>query len=163
MNCPARCGSIGGRVVRFAQAIGMKVVVCDPYLDANQLPDGATKLELDELLTTSDVVSLHCPLDASTRGLLDTRRLGLMRKGAIVVNTARAGMFDELAMRERLHAGDLALGLDCFVDEPINAESPWASTPNAVLTPHVGGTTNGGLRGMAVGAAKNMLSVLQPK
>jgi D-3-phosphoglycerate dehydrogenase len=157
------CGSIGGRVVRFAQAIGMKVVVCDPYLDANQLPAGTTPLALDELLATSDVVSLHCPLDGSTRGLLDARRLGLLRKGAIVVNTARAGMFDEHAMREHLHAGELVLGLDCFVDEPITAESPWASTPNAVLTPHVGGTTDGGLRGMAVGAAKNILSVLQPE
>lgn len=157
------CGSIGGRVVRFAQAIGMKVAICDPFLEANQLPVGTTRLDLEELLAASDVVSLHCPLDASTRGLLDARRLGLLRKGAIVINTARAGMFDEAAMLHRLHAGELFLGLDCFVDEPINAESPWTSTPNAVLTPHVGGTTNGGLRGMAVGAAKNILSVLQPE
>ena len=157
------CGSIGGRVVRFAQAIGMNVVVCDPYLETSQLPAGTSKLNLDELLAISDVVSLHCPLDESTKGLLDARRLSLLRKGAIVVNTARAGMFDEPAMRERLHAGELILGLDCFVDEPIDAESPWASAPNAVLTPHVGGTTNGGLRGMAVGAAENILSVLQPE
>ncbi|MET1114079.1 MAG: NAD(P)-dependent oxidoreductase [Comamonas sp.] len=68
------CGSIGGRVVRFAQAIGMRVVVCDPFLSADQLPEGTTKMELDELLTTSNVVSLHCPLDDSTRGLLDARR-----------------------------------------------------------------------------------------
>ena len=155
------CGSIGGRVVRFAQAIGMRVLVCDPYLEAHQLPEGTTKVELEDLLASSDVVSLHCPLDDSTRNLLDTRRLALLRKGAIVVNTARAGMIDEAAMREKLHANELCLGLDCFVDEPINAESPWADTPNAILTPHIGGTTNGGLRGMAVGAAKNILSVLQ--
>lgn len=157
------CGSIGSRVVRFAQAIGMTVAVCDPLLHADQLPAGTTKMELEELLAASDVVSLHCPLDGSTRGLLDARRLGLLRKGAIVINTARAGIFDEAAMRERLHAGALLLGLDCFVDEPIDAASPWASTPNAVLTPHVGGTTNGGLRGMAMGAAKNILSVLRPE
>lgn len=155
------CGSIGARVVRFAQVIGMRVIVCDPYLESSQLPEGATKVELDELLTSSDVVSLHCPLDDSTKNLLDARRLGLLRKGAIVVNTARAGMIDEAAMREKLRAGELYLGLDCFVDEPINTESPWTDTPNAVLTPHIGGTTNGGLRGMAVGAAKNILSVLQ--
>ncbi|WP_144640065.1 hydroxyacid dehydrogenase [Bordetella genomosp. 13] len=155
------CGSIGGRVVRFAQAIGMRVLVNDPYLEAHRLPDGATKVELEELLASSDVVSLHCPLDHSTRNLLDARRLGLLRKGAIVINTARAGMIDEDAMREKLHAGDLHLGLDCFVNEPITAESPWTDTPNAILTPHIGGTTNGGLRGMAVGAAKNILSVLQ--
>jgi D-3-phosphoglycerate dehydrogenase len=157
------CGSIGGRVVRFAQAIGMKVVVCDPYLEGSELPAGTDKLDLDGMLAVSDVVSLHCPLDASTRGLLDARRLGLLRRGAIVVNTARAGMFDEHAMRERLIAGELVLGLDCFMDEPIDARSPWASTPNAVLTPHIGGSTDGGLRGMAVGAAMNILSVLRPE
>lgn len=154
------CGSIGSRVVRFAQAIGMNVVVCDPYLQSTQLPVGAVKLELDELLAQSDVVSLHCPLDASTRGMLDASRLGLMRKGAILVNTARAGLFDEQAMQERLKSGDLHLGLDCFVDEPLSANSGWLGTPNTVLTPHIGGTTNGGLRGMAVGAAQNILSVL---
>jgi len=84
-----------------------------------------------------------------------------LRKGAIVVNTARAGIFNEAAMREKLHADELFLGLDCFVDEPINPESPWTDTPNAILTPHIGGTTNGGLRGMAVGAARNILSVLE--
>lgn len=155
------CGSIGGRVVRFAQAIGMRVLVCDPYLEADQLPEGVARVELDDLLKSSDVVSLHCPLDASTHNLLDTRRLDLLRKGAIVINTARAGMLDEAAMREKLVAGELFLGLDCFVDEPINAESPWTDTPNAILTPHIGGTTNGGLRGMAVGAAQNILSVLE--
>ena len=155
------CGSIGGRVVRFAQAIGMKVIVCDPYLDAAALPAGTSKVELDDLLTTSDVVSLHCPLDASTRGMLDERRIGLMRKGAILVNTARAGMFDEEAMQKALRAGHLHLGLDCFVEEPLPMQSAWLDTPHAVLTPHIGGTTNGGLRGMAVGAAQNILSVLR--
>jgi D-3-phosphoglycerate dehydrogenase / 2-oxoglutarate reductase len=156
------CGSIGARVVRFAQAIGMRVLVNDPYLQADQLPAGTTKVELDALLQASDVVTLHCPLDDSTRNLLDTARLELLRKGAIVINTARAGIIDEDAVRAKLHAGDLLLGLDCFVDEPVNEGSPWVDTPNAILTPHIGGTTNGGLRGMAVGAAKNILSVLSP-
>lgn len=155
------CGSIGARVMRFAQAIGMRVIVCDPYLQVHQLPTGVDKVELDELLTSSDVVSLHCPLDESTRNMLDASRLDLLRKGAIVVNTARAGILDEVAMRKKLHADELYLGLDCFVDEPINMESPWTGTPNAILTPHIGGTTNGGLRGMAVGAARSILSVLE--
>ncbi|QHI99669.1 3-phosphoglycerate dehydrogenase [Xylophilus rhododendri] len=155
------CGSIGARVVRFAQAIGMRVIVCDPYLAQDQLPPGTTKVELDELLTQCDAVSLHCPLDDSTRGMLDARRLALLKKGAIVINTARAGLFDEAAMQARLHANELQLGLDCFVDEPMTAASPWVDTPNAVLTPHVGGTTNGGLRGMAVGAAQNIVRHLK--
>jgi D-3-phosphoglycerate dehydrogenase len=151
------CGSIGGRVLRFAQAIGMRVLVCDPYLETSSLPEGAEPVQLDDLLARCDVVSLHCPLDDSTRGLLDARRLALLRKGAIVINTARAGLFDEAAMQQRLRAGELQLGLDCFVTEPLPANSPWLDTPNAVLTPHIGGTTNGGLRGMAVGAAENIL------
>jgi D-3-phosphoglycerate dehydrogenase len=155
------CGSIGGRVVRIAQVIGMKVVITDPYLENAQLPPGTTKLELDELLKRSDVVSLHCPLDASTRGILDADRLSSMRNGAILVNTARAGLFDEQAMQACLQSGRLHLGLDCFVEEPLASDSEWLNTPNTVLTPHIGGTTDGGLRGMAVGAAKNILSVLE--
>jgi D-3-phosphoglycerate dehydrogenase len=155
------CGSIGSRVVRFAQAIGMNVIVCDPYVAEEALSEGVTKVELEDLLVSSDVVTLHCPLDDSTRNLLDARRLGLLRSGAIVINTARAGLFDEASMRERVLAGELYLGVDCFEQEPIDLHSPWVHVPNATLTPHIGGTTNGGLRGMAVGAAKNILSVLQ--
>lgn len=140
----------------------MRVLVCDLYLETDQLPIGTTQVELEALLGQSDVVSLHCPLDASTQGMLDGRRLGLMRKGAILVNTARAGILDEQAVQVRLRAGELHLGLDCFAEEPLAVDSPWRDTPNAVLTPHVGGTTNGGLQRMAVGAARNILSVLQP-
>jgi D-3-phosphoglycerate dehydrogenase len=154
------CGSIGARVVRFGQAIGMRVLVSDPFLSVAALPEGATAMELDELLAVCDVVSLHCPLDDSTRGLLDARRLGLLRQGAIVINTARAGLFDEAEMHRLLRADRLQLGLDCFETEPLPADSPWLDMPNALLTPHVGGTTNGGLRGMAVGAANNILEAL---
>ena len=155
------CGSIGGRVMRFAQAIGMTVLVCDPNLQAAHLPEGVSLLSLDDMLPLCDVVSLHCPLDDSTRGLLDARRLLLLKRNAIVINTARAGLFDEPAMQARLRADELQLGLDCFVVEPLGEDSAWLDTPNAVLTPHVGGTTNGGLRGMAFGAATNILKHLQ--
>jgi len=155
------CGAIGGRVLRFAQAIGMRVVVCDPYLDASALPADVELLPLEPLLERCDIVSLHCPLDDSTRGLLTADRLALLRRGAIVINTARAGLFDEAAMQARLGTGELQLGLDCFVTEPLPENSPWLQLDNAVLTPHIGGTTDGGLRGMAVGAARNILKVLQ--
>ncbi|MCZ2495857.1 3-phosphoglycerate dehydrogenase [Xylophilus sp. Kf1] len=154
------CGAIGGRVLRFAQAIGMRVLVCDPYLDPAALPEGVEGLALDDLLRRADVVSLHCPLDDSTRGLLTADRLALLRQGAIVVNTARAGLFDETAMQARLREGTLRLGLDCFVAEPLPPDSPWLTLEHVVLTPHIGGTTDGGLRGMAVGAAQNILKVL---
>jgi D-3-phosphoglycerate dehydrogenase len=155
------CGSIGGRVVKFAQSLGMSIAVCDPYLSPTQLPAGTTSMDLETLLATSNVISLHCPLDDSTRNLLDARRLGLVQKGSILINTARAGLFDEMAMQKRLQSGELFLGLDCFVDEPLSIDSPWVNMPNSILTPHIGGTTDGGLRGMAVGAARNILSVLR--
>lgn len=151
------CGSIGGRVARFALAIGMKVLVNDPYLVQADLPEGAQLVSLEDVLARGDVVSLHCPLDDSTRNLLDADRIARLRPGTIVINCARAGMLDEAAMQARLKAGELRLGLDCFVEEPLSPDAAWLTTPNTVLTPHVGGTTNGGLRGMAVGAAQNIL------
>jgi D-3-phosphoglycerate dehydrogenase / 2-oxoglutarate reductase len=157
------CGSIGGRVARFGLAMGMTVLVCAPYLSAGELPAGVAKVELDDLLRRSDIVSLHCPLNDETRGMLDAGKLGLLKRGAIVINTARAGLFDERAMQSKLHDGALSLGLDCFVDEPLPADSGWLSTPNCVLTPHVGGTTDGGMRGMGVGAANNIIKHLEAR
>lgn len=107
------------------------------------------------------MLSLHCPLDDATRGLLDVRRLGLLRKNAIVINTARAGLIDEAAIQAKLKASELQLGMDCFAVEPMAEDSPWLESPNAVLTPHIGGTTDGGLRGMAVGAAENIVRHLE--
>jgi D-3-phosphoglycerate dehydrogenase / 2-oxoglutarate reductase len=157
------CGSIGGRVARFGLAMGMTVLVCDPYLSAGELPAGVAKVELGDLLRRSDIVSLHCPLNDETRGMLDAGKLDLLKRGAIVINTARAGLFDERAMQSKLHEGALSLGLDCFVEEPLPADSGWLSTPNCVLTPHVGGTTDGGMRGMGVGAANNIIKHLEAK
>jgi len=154
------CGSIGSRVVRIAQAIGMNVIVCDPYLSSEDLPQGTTRVSLDELLAQAHVVSLHCPLDDSTRNMLDASKLAQLRPDAIVVNTARAGLFDEAAMQSLLQKGQARLGLDCFVHEPLATDSPWLTTPNTVLTPHIGGTTDGGMRGMGVGAAQHILDHL---
>jgi D-3-phosphoglycerate dehydrogenase len=155
------CGSIGSRVVNFAKAIGMTVLVCDPYLAVESFPAAVTRVDLEDLLTRSDVVSLHCPLNDETRNMLDADRLELIKGGAIVINTARAGLFDETAMQAKLRQGTISLGLDCFVDEPLGADSSWLTTPNAVLTPHVGGTTDGGMKGMGVGAARNILKHLE--
>jgi D-3-phosphoglycerate dehydrogenase / 2-oxoglutarate reductase len=157
------CGSIGGRVARFGLAMGMTVLVCDPYLSTEDLPAGVSKVELDDLLRRSDIVSLHCPLNDETREMLDAGKLESLKRGAIVINTARAGLFDERAMQSKLHEGALSLGLDCFVDEPLPADSGWLSTLNCVLTPHVGGTTDGGMRGMGVGAANNIIKHLEAR
>mgnify|MGYP005805783275 CR=1 FL=1 len=157
------CGSIGSRVAEFGKAMGMKVLAYDPYLSASQLPAGVAKVDFDHLLRHADVVSLHCPLNEETRGMLSAAKLEMLKGGAIVINTARAGLFDELAMQSKLREGRLSLGLDCFVEEPLPEDSAWAATPNSVLTPHVGGTTDGGMRGMGVGAARNILKHLEAR
>ncbi|MCU1502116.1 MAG: phosphoglycerate dehydrogenase-like oxidoreductase [Ilumatobacteraceae bacterium] len=93
---------------------------------------------LDELLATSDVVSLHLPLNEETRGLLDAPRLATMRRGAILLNSARGPIVDEGALVQALVTGQLAgAGLDVFEQEPIDAASPLLALDNVVLTPHV--------------------------
>ncbi|MGZ5583956.1 MAG: NAD(P)-dependent oxidoreductase, partial [Usitatibacter sp.] len=97
---------------------------------------------LEALLAESDVVSLHLPLTAQTRGLLDARRLALMKREAILVNTARGGIVDEAALATMLREGRLGgAALDVFDHEPLPAGSPLVGVPRLLLTPHIAGVT----------------------
>jgi (S)-sulfolactate dehydrogenase len=130
-------GSIGRLTARKAEALGMRVVSHDPYV-----PETPGAVSLDELLGRSDVVSLHVPLTEQTRGLLDARRLGLMKRDAILVNTARGGIVDESAVALMLREGRLGgAALDVFDDEPLAAGSPLTGAPRLLLTPHIAGVT----------------------
>jgi D-3-phosphoglycerate dehydrogenase / 2-oxoglutarate reductase len=151
-------GAIGGGVAAVALALGMQVVVYDPFAKPGSLPEGACLMaDLDDLLKMADVISLHCPLTAGTRGLLNRERLASIKNGAIIINTARAGLFDEEALLDELEAGRLVAGIDCFQDEPLKKNARWLATPNAVLTPHIGGTTATAFKAMGVDAAKSIL------
>jgi D-3-phosphoglycerate dehydrogenase / 2-oxoglutarate reductase len=151
-------GAIGSRVARIGAALGQRVLVYDPFANLDGLQLEAANL--DELLRQSDVISLHCPLTSGTRSLLDRNRLALLKRGAIVINTARAELIDEQALLEALNAGTLCAGIDCFIDEPLRPDSPWLAAPNVVLTPHIGGTTSAALRAMGVGAAQHIIDAL---
>lgn len=153
-------GAIGKRVAEVALALGMKVMVHDPYAAPGSLPAAVRMVGLDTLLTGSDAVSLHCPLTTETRNLLDAQRLSRLKDQAVVINTARAGLFDEAALLAELHARRLHAGIDCFQDEPLGAGSPWMTAPNTILTPHIGGTTTMAFRQMGVMAAEAILSHL---
>ena len=97
---------------------------------------------LEELLATADVVTLHVPLTAATRGLIDAARLALMKPDAILINTARGGIVDEAALGEALKCGKLGgAALDVFATEPLPAASPLADCPRLILTPHIAGVT----------------------
>ena len=108
---------------------------------------GATRVELDELLRGSDVISIHLRLSNRTRGLIGARELGLMRPGALLINTSRGPIVDEAALLDALHAGTIGgAGLDVFDIEPLPADHPLRSAPRTLLTPHLGYVTDATFR-----------------
>jgi phosphoglycerate dehydrogenase-like enzyme len=133
-------GRHGARVARVGEAFGMDPVAW-ARPGSSAADDGIPRLELDELLATSDVVSIHLRLSDESRGLLDRGRLERFKPGAVLVNTARGAIVDEAALADVLRDGPLAAaGLDVFATEPLPADSPLLKLPNVVLTPHVGWT-----------------------
>lgn len=155
-------GAIGSKVARLASAFGMKVSAYDPLLPAGPLPGPAERVEtLDALLARSEVLSLHCPLDATTRGMIGAAQLALLPKGAILVHTARGGIVDEAALLAALESGQLAwAGVDVFAKEPLEAASPLRNHPRLVPTPHLAANTPRGAVGMSTGAAESIVAVL---
>ncbi len=133
------CGGIGRAVLRQLSGFDMRPpLVFDPQLSPEQIAElGARSVTLDELLAQSDFVSLHCPLNESTRNLIGTRELALMRPTAYLINTARGGIVDEAALdsalRQRIIAG---AAIDCFVGEPLTAAPSYADLDNVLLAPH---------------------------
>jgi glyoxylate reductase len=128
-------GRIGQAVARRALGFSMKVLYTGPRAVAFE---GATRVSLDELLAQSDFVSLHTPLTPDTESLISRERIARMRRGAILVNTARGAVVDDAALAEALASGHLAAaGLDVFRDEP-RVPAAYLALPSVVLTPHLG-------------------------
>jgi (S)-sulfolactate dehydrogenase len=137
-------GSVGRITAALAQALGMHVIAYDPTLDAtNQAWDTVRRLEdLDDVFRDADIVSLHVPLTASTKNLVDARRLGLMRQHGVLINVARGGVVDEAALARALSSGQLGgAALDVYAAEPLPPNSVLAGVPNLILTPHIAGVT----------------------
>jgi lactate dehydrogenase-like 2-hydroxyacid dehydrogenase len=155
-------GAIGTAVARRARAFGMRVAYAGRNDAQMELVAelGAERLELDDLMQTADVVSLHVPLTAETRHLIDARRLGLMRPSAFLINAARGPVVDEAALAAALEAGDIAgAGLDVFEEEPA-VHPGLTALENVVLLPHLGSATVEARTAMAVLAARNAAAVL---
>lgn len=141
-------GALGRKVAQLGRAFGMEVVA------ATRSPlqeDGVTRLALDELLATSDVVSLHLPLSAETRHLIGARELALMKPGALLVNTARGGLVDEAALAAALETGAIGAGFDVLSKEPPLPDNPLLRLrlPNFILTPHVAWASGGAMQTLA--------------
>ncbi len=128
-------GAVGRRLGPLLVAFGARVVYAEPAPVAGAVGE---HVPLDRLLAEADIVSLHVPLTPATRGLIDAARIARMKRGAILVNTARGGLVDAGALASALSSGHLGgAGLDVFPGEPLDPASPLLAAPNTVLTPHV--------------------------
>lgn len=136
-------GGTGRFIARYAHAFGMKVLAYSPHLtDMAALESGAEAVSLAELLTQSDVVSLHLVLSESTQHLIDAEALALMKPSAVLINTSRGALVDEDALISALRDRSIAAaGLDTFAVEPLPAGHPFTRMDNVVLSPHAGGFT----------------------
>ena len=155
-------GRIARRVAVLGRCFGMAVMALPrvPGTIDPALADEAASLPA--LLAASDVVSLHAPLTAATRGLIGPATLPLMKPGALLINTARGGLVDEAALAEALIAGRLAgAGLDNLVDEPPAPDCPLLNAPNVIITPHIAGITTASMIRMGTVAAENIAAVLK--
>jgi phosphoglycerate dehydrogenase-like enzyme len=149
-------GRIGKEVAARAAAFGMSI----QYYDVTTV-EGYRFCPLEELLRTSDFVTIHCPLGAETRGLLDRPRLALMKPEAILINAARGGIVDEAALCDALAGGRLAgAGLDVFTPEPPAPANPLLHMHQVVATPHTSGGTIDSMRVRAAFYAENIRRVL---
>jgi D-3-phosphoglycerate dehydrogenase len=137
-------GRIGSELSRRAIAFGMRVVAYDPYLSVTRARSLQVEVvdELDDLLENADFISLHTPLTAETRHVLDATRLQKTKRGVRIINCARGGLIDEGALAQALQDGHVAgAALDVFEIEPLPGDSPLRGAPNLVLTPHLGAST----------------------
>jgi len=132
-------GRIGRATAEAARAFGMRVVAHDPLANTEQYPELS---DLEALLRTSDVVSLHCPLTAGNAGLINAERLAWLKPTAYLINTARGPLIDEAALAEALNEGRLAgAGLDVLSVEPPHPDNPLLTAPNCLITPHIAWAT----------------------
>ena len=133
-------GAVGRRLAEMAGGIGMKCMAYDPYVDVP--PPGVRLKHVDEVLAGSDFVSIHAPLTGETKGLIDSRRLSLMKPTAYLVNLSDARIVDRGGLADALEGGAIAgAALDVFETHPIAPDHPLLGLDNVILTPHVGGAT----------------------
>lgn len=133
-------GKIGQATGKIAKALGMKVIYFDRYPAKDC--DFATQVELDELLAQSDVISLHCPLFDSTKGIINENTIAKMKPGVILINTSRGPLVVEKDLAQALSSGKVAAAaLDVVSEEPIRGDNPLLKAPNCILTPHIAWAT----------------------
>jgi D-3-phosphoglycerate dehydrogenase len=156
------CGNIGSVVATRAQGLGMRVIVSDPFLSPERAQElGVERVDLDDLLRRADVISLHTPLNDTTRNILSAEALATTRPGVRIVNCARGGLMDEAALFDALQSGHVAsAALDVFATEP-PGQSPLFELDNVIVTPHLGASTDEAQEKVAVQIAQQMADYLK--
>jgi D-3-phosphoglycerate dehydrogenase / 2-oxoglutarate reductase len=154
-------GNIGSIVAERARGLKMKVIAYDPFLTPERAIDlGIEKVALDELLARADFITLHTPLTNETRNILSAGALAKTKKGVRIINCARGGLIDEVALKAALDSGQVGgAALDVFVEEPATA-SPLFGTPNFISTPHLGASTNEAQVNVAIQVAEQLSDYL---
>ena len=159
-------GNVGRRIAELCEGLlGMTVLAYDPYLTADEMAArGGEKVELGDLLRASDYVSINCPLDKNTRGMIGAREFALMQPHAYFITTARGFIHDEAALLEALRTKSIAgAGLDVWSKEPPPAEHPLLQFDNVLASPHTAGVTKEARENMGRIAAEQMLGTLDGK
>ncbi len=157
-------GHIGQEVAARAQPFGCRIIYYDPVALAPQreVELGLERVDLEELLALSDIVTLHVPLNPQTRHLINEERISKMKPGAYLINTARGEVVDEAALAKALEEGHLAgAGIDVFAEEPVNPDNPLLKSDKVMLSPHIAGGTNESRVRMVQVTAENVLRVLR--
>lgn len=155
-------GRIGGQVAKRARAFGMHVLVFDPWLERERARELDVQLaDLAEVITRSDVLSVHVPLTDETRDLIGAPELARMKKGALLLNVARGGVVNEAALLDALRSGHLGgAGLDVYEEEPLAKDSALRTLPNVVMTPHLGASTAEAQQNVAIEIAEAVRATL---
>ena len=155
-------GHTGGHLARIARGFDMRVLAHDPLLGANEIrARGAEPVDRARLLNESDIVSVHCPLDDTTRGSFDARAFSAMKPGALFITTARGGVHDEAALADALRSGHLAgAGLDVWAPEPPPHANPLLALDTVVATYHTAGVTHEARRNVAAWGAAQVIGLL---
>ncbi len=152
-------GNIGRMVVKMLKGFGVDILYYDMYRQSEESERklGIVYTSMDEIFQKADIISLHCPLVPETNNIINTETISKMKKGVIIINTARGGLIDEAALVRALkseHVG--AAGLDVFSKEPPSKRNPLFGFNNVTVSPHVGGLSYEAFKGMMTGAMNNM-------
>jgi phosphoglycerate dehydrogenase-like enzyme len=154
-------GRLGGRFARYAQALEMKVIAWSQNLTEERAREvGAERVAKDDLFRRADAVSLHLVLSERSRGVVGAHEIGLMRPGAILLNTSRGPLVDQEALLAAVTEGRIVAGLDVFDAEPLPPGHPLRRAPNTVLTPHLGYVTVDGMADFYAASIRNILAWL---